>query len=223
MEQLNLSAWREQLGRTGGKVGKGMPAVAGIATGLLQLISMTKMSEEVSTSLERDKAMNAARYVAAAGAFGGTVINMVGSGAEMVGTRVAGGGSKLANFGRFFGRAGAGVGCVAGLAMAVMDVMEGIKAKQEGQYGLMAVYLVSAAAGGGASICFFLIVLGVDVAWLPVAGWILAGIAFAAAILISLIKDNKIQEWLERSTWGTRDLYPDMHAEVHELNLALGV
>lgn len=59
-------------------------------------------------------------------------------------------------------------------------------------------------------------------------GLLLIGLSFAATILIDFIKDNKLQDWLERCLWGAfhkderhKDkCYADLEVEMQQLDIA---
>jgi hypothetical protein len=111
---------------------------------------------------------------------------------------------------------GKGAGAAAGIIVAVYD---GVHAKEEasqGNWGLAGLYAVSAVTGGVLAVGLLL-------------GFVTGGVAIvllivlvALAVLIELFKDNKIQDWLERTLWGIDgDKYESMEVEMKQLESAV--
>jgi hypothetical protein len=110
-------------------------------------------------------------------------------------------------------------GRVAGAAGVIVAFLDGLHAKEEfqqGNWGLFSLYAASATIG---------LVLAVGLLFGFVTGGvaiILLIIVVALAVLIELFKDNKIQDWLERTLWGVSgDKYDSMETEQKQLEAAV--
>lgn len=213
VEALNLNRWRTVIND---KVRSG--AIAG----LLQLLSLTKLVEDEGKSLAHDK-VDASRRLYAGVA--GIAANM----SETIGNVLA----KRAELGMNFGQgistklglilqtAGRIVGVCAGLAMALLDGLKFGEAQAENQPGLAWLYGASAIAGISLTVLIaFPSMLGAMA--IPVIGLLIV-IAIVIGILIEHIKDNPVQDWLERCPWGIlkSQRYANMETEQAQLKQAL--
>lgn len=81
--------------------------------------------------------------------------------------------------------------------MAWRDVVQAGENWREGSPGVAAAYAGTAILG--VSLSWVLLFSGV---WISVIGLTLAALLIALTVLIEYIKDNKVQNWLERSMWG---------------------
>jgi len=118
---------------------------------------------------------------------------------------------------------GRGFGAVAGIIVAFWDLAHAKEEGLQGNYGMMTLYLASAGVGA-------LVALGslggiaALTAWLPILFITLVVIV----VLIEMFKDNKIEDWLERTLWGVwRDEYrrgttsESIEFEMNEFKLAI--
>lgn len=124
----------------------------------------------------------------------------------------------------FLKNAGAGLGVAAGLTVAVMDIISGRKEWKKGNRGLAFCYWTSAAIGFAGATVSALIALGFISAATPIVGWIILAIALLCIVvnaLISVLKDNSLQEWLGKCCWGKGELFNSFDEECKELKLAL--
>lgn len=121
----------------------------------------------------------------------------------------------------FLKTAGAGLGVAAGLGMAILDTMQGVEEWKKEKFALSVCYFASALIGVGITLVSILTLFGCAAAWIPVAGWILAGLAIITAGLIAYIKDDAIQAWLEKCCWGLGNCFNSFEEESKELQSAL--
>ena len=191
----------------------------GVAAGLLQVFAFTKVSSDKDGAMGHEQADATARYLSSIAAMGGAFADTVGT--IMVNRASQGAGSlRLSpNAARVLGermvRWGGRANVGAAVLIAVMDVRMAVRERSEGNTGMAALYLGSAAFGVGAVIAFAFAATGV--------GIVLVLLFVLVTVLIELFKDNKVQDWLERTLWGrlASERYQTMDAEQRELKLAL--
>lgn len=219
VEALNLGRWRQVISQN---------VRFGVVAGLFQFYSLTKALEDDDQAMGNDKTDASRRAYAAIAALGVTTADVIGHALHaraLQGMRL---GSGLATFSgsvlKIVGRLG---GTAVGLVVAGLDVGKGRESAQEGQTGLMWLYYSSAFVGTTLSIVLLAATFSASAAILGVAAIPLIGILVALLIGISIwiefVKDNAIQNWLERSIWGvlSQQRYPDYETEQKELRLAL--
>ncbi|MFC5476860.1 T6SS effector BTH_I2691 family protein [Massilia suwonensis] len=209
VEALNLGRWRKVISTD---------VRAGVVTGILQAVCLTKLISDEAKSLKDEKFDASARLYSGMVAVAATTSEVVGhalAGRVNLGMRFGHGfSSKLADFLKHGGK---GVGLCAGLVVAGLDVYKAYKEYQEGSSGLIVVsYIGSAIVGVALSAA---ILLSVSI---PIIG-LLVLLAIGIGILIENIKDNPVQDWLERCPWGklANQRYLDFDTEQAQLKLAL--
>lgn len=153
------------------------------------------------------------RLRAGVAAIAGTITELVGIGLGKVAVVVP----KL---GRGFGflppalqRGGRALGLGGALVIAVWDYKQMVANYEEKNFGVFWAYGASVVLGAGVAIA---LVMG----WTGV-GVVLVALLMAVAVLIEYVKDNKVQDWLERCTWGKLERYPDAETEMRQLRLAV--
>ncbi len=117
------------------------------------------------------------------------------------------------------------LGFVAAAVMAVMDFRAANGERQRGNYGMMALYIVSGVAGVGAALLFSGL-LGATVFGLSATGVgiILVILGIGIALLIEFFKTNELQEWMERCVFGVLESgkrYPDLDREMEQFEVAM--
>ncbi len=155
------------------------------------------------------------RMVAGIGSLAGTTAETVGKALENYFAQRPGG-LSVANRLVMVGR---GASVAAGVVMAMLDTVKAYQEFSEGGYTTAALYFIS--AGLGFAVLYF---AGAS-STLPGIGWIAAVLLIGAAVLIELLKDNKLQDWLERCLWGNlgaEKRYIHLETEMRELQVALG-
>ena len=92
-----------------------------------------------------------------------------------------------------------------GAIFAMFDVYHAYDEITKANYGMMGLYLVSATAGMGSVLGIgamgSLTAAGVTMSWNAI-GWALLAISIGVGILISLVSNNPLEEWVENSIWG---------------------
>jgi hypothetical protein len=194
----------------------------GVLTAILQCASLSKAMADEDTAMQHESQEVRWKLRAAWMGLAGTITEttMVAVGKMPALTLKATQGMTAARWTLMGAKGLAVVGRVAGAAAGVIvAVLDGLHAKEEfqqGNWGLFSLYAASAATGG---------VLAIGIA----AGLITGGVAIvllivlvALAVLIELFKDNKIQDWLERTLWGISiDKYDSMQTEQKQLEAAV--
>lgn len=126
----------------------------------------------------------------------------------------------LANI-TWIGLAGRVFGGVAGAIVAVWDSVNAIEQIRQENYGLALLYGLSAGIG------FFLAFAAV---WALSGPFVILALFafFALQVIIGLVVDNKLQEWLKRCVWGKfqskrpENAFQTGREEMQELQQALG-
>lgn len=209
VEALNLCRWRKVIS---------VDVRRGAVAGILQVASLMKLLSDEEKSLAHDKhdarwrrqAGVAAVSATASEAFGNVIAGRAGLGMKF--------GQGIAVTGSVVRQIGSKAGILAGLVMAGLDFNKAHSEYKEGaDAAVVGAYLGSGLAGA-------VLTLALVSAWaLPVIGVLLL-LAIGLGILIEYLKDNPIQDWLERCPWGKlkNQRYPDFATEQAQLQLALG-
>ena len=208
VERLDLMRWRQVISRDLG---------FGVVTAILQAICLTKLFEDEDKALENEKFDATARRSVGASALVATIAEAIGkslSARAAQGLRYAPG--LVAGAGAFLRVGGRVGGLLVGFGMVLLDLRKYSEAQKENQQGLAWLYMGSAIVG--ASLSYF-IFIG---AAIPLIG-ILVAIIVGISLLIEYIKDNPVQDWLERTQWGIlpAQRYADFETEQAQLQKAL--
>ncbi|WP_133490783.1 T6SS effector BTH_I2691 family protein [Alcanivorax sp. 24] len=196
-----------------------LPGAAGlgIVTGILQMVALGKLAEDVDRSMAHEANENSRRYGTAVAGLIGTLGETVGKWSESAAQADA----RLARIiEKYVGKAlrviGRGLGITTGVAMAVFDFYRGDQEMEEGNFTAGRLFQLSGALSVGAMFAFWLGATGI--------GIVLVVLVIVIAVLIEIFKDNKIQDWLERCYFGKfdeRDRYQALETELAELDVAL--
>jgi hypothetical protein len=209
VESLNLERWRRVI-NTHVRVG--------VLTGILQAVCLTKLISDQQKSLGNENFDASARLYAGMTAVGATTSEVIGIALSERATLGMRYGQGLAStMGDFLKRMGKNFGLGAGLVVAGLDFYKGFSEFREGADGLVVVsYLGSGIVGIALSAALL------ASASIPVIGFLIL-LAIGIGILIENIKDNPLQDWLERCPWGRLkdQRYVDAESEQAQLNLAL--
>jgi hypothetical protein len=212
VESLNLQRWRAVINSE---------FRSGLITGIFQAVSLTKLFADEEKSLKNDKQDALGRLHVGIAALAGTT-------SEAISHALAGRALSL-RFGQGLATdaatvlkwSGRTVGLVGGLFVAVLDVNKAVEARREGNKGLAILYYSSAAVGAGLSVALF------ATQWLaalavPIIG-VLVLLIVGIGIWIEYVKDNPVQDWLERCPWGVieAERYPNLATLQDQLNKAL--
>ena len=214
MEGLNLSSWKTKVGNPASAAVKGsVPFIFGTVAALLQYKAYEKLTEDEGKAMAHEHGEATWRLRAGMGAMAGTITELVGTGAERIAPLIPRWGHGFVSVsGKWLTIGGKALGLGGALVMAAWDVNQAVSNFKENNSGVGWAYLGSALFGVGAAI--FLLI-----GWTGV-GLILIALLMAVAVLIEYIKDNKVQDWLERCHWGKLQHYPDLQTELRELKLA---
>ena len=202
VEALQLADWQRRV-RNPTAVIKGLlkgdvPYIGALITAALQYVMLQKLIEDNDGAMKHEKSETQMRMRAGVMALGGTIAELTGMGMEKI-VRVVprfarGVTHVLARWLKLLGRL---VGIAGGLIMAWWDVSLGRKMSAEGRSGLAFLYFSSAAIGLGIAL-----VLVSTSALASLTCLILAALMIAITVLIEYLKDDKVQDWLERCVWG---------------------
>jgi hypothetical protein len=214
IDSLNLNRWRTVINKD---------VRAGIVGGILQAVCLTKLIQDEEKSLSHDKTGASRRCYAAMASIAMTTSEVIGNalaGRVAIGMRFGQGlASRASGFLAKWGRRG---GLVTGLVMAYFDIEQAVSEYREGATGLVVIsYFASALVGGSLSLAIFW-AASIGAAAIPVIV-ILLLLAIGIGILIENIKDNPIQDWLERCPWGRlkAQRYLDFATQQAQLQIAL--
>lgn len=209
VEELNLQRWRSVINKD---------VRSGVVTGILQVLSLTKLISDDDKSLANEKNDSSSRRYGGVAAIAATTSEAIGNALaarSALGMRFGQGfTSKIGNALKSAGRI---AGLAAGLLVVGLDAWKAYKEYKEGADGLIVVsYIGSAVIGTCLSVAIF------ASAALPVIG-ILILLAIGIGMLIDNIKDNPIQDWLERCPWGKllAQRYPDFDTQQAQLKQAV--
>lgn len=211
VEALNLHRWRTVVNSD---------VRSGIVSGIFQALSLTKLFADEEKSLNHDKRDAVGRLHAGIAALVGTTTEAISHAlaGRALSLRFAQGfAAHSATFLKWSGRL---VGLAGGLYVAYFDIEKAKEARQEGKKGLSVLYYSSASIGAGLSVVLFAsqwIALAV-----PIIG-VLVLLIVGIGIWIEYLKDNPVQDWLERCPWGvlSQERYGDLTTLQNELNKAL--
>jgi hypothetical protein len=213
LEQANLGRWRAFINSD---------LRGGIVAACIQIWCLTKLTEDQEKSLANDRTDASARRYSAMVAIAGTSTEAIGNALKGVATIRLRYGQGLALSGaRYLSLLGRTVGMVAGLVVAYLDVKKFREARAEQQPGLAWLYGASAVAGGSLTIAITAASLLGSLA-LPVT-FVLLLVVIVVGVVIEYVKDNPLQDWLERCPWGIFESkrYPDYETQQDQFNLAI--
>jgi hypothetical protein len=200
----------------------GMEVRLGVLTAILQGISLSKAMADEDTAMAHETQEVRWKLRAAWTGLAGTITEttMIAVGKMppltlratqgLTGAKILLGGANVLKW------AGRLAGAAAGIIVAVTDFMHFAEERRQGNWGMAVLYGLSAVAGGVLAVGMLL-------------GFITGGLAIvllvflvALAVVIELFKDNKIQDWLERTLWGIEgDKYGAMDVEMKQLEAAV--
>lgn len=190
IEQLNIARFRQVIS---------LDVRFGTIAGLAQVASLTKLLEDEAKALNDNQLDAKGRLYAGMAALAATTGDIIGNGWKGALTLKFGSGVAVGAPTRLLAIAKY-LGIAAGLAVAVFDGLQAKQARAEGQRGLAWLY-------GGAAVSGGLLTLAVGFSSsLGAAAIPIIGILFVVVVLIGIaieyMKDNSVQDWLERCPWG---------------------
>jgi hypothetical protein len=211
----------------------GMEARLGVLSAALQCISLGKAMEDETKAMthetEEVKWKLCAAWMGLAGTIVETTSVAVGKMPALT-LRAAHGitAARLAVWAagglKIVGRA---AGALAGVIVAITDAQHAWEERQQKNWGMFTLYAASAGVG---AVLAFGVGLGLLTGGVAIVLFI---VLVALAVLIELFKDNKIQDWLERTLWGIEgdayrtsnggsyDPLASLTREMNELHIAI--
>ena len=208
IEKLNLERWRTVINQN---------VRLGLIAGILQFVSLSKLMSDEEKALSHDKADAANRRYAGIAAISATISDIIGNaiaGRASLGLRY---GQGITSFAEALKILGKGLGVATGLFVVGLDLYAGYKEFKEGSNGLVILaYAASGVAGIGLTIA---LIVGASIPIFALLIIIIIGIG----ILIAFVKDNPIQDWLERCSWGKLkdQRYPNLAVEQAQFEKAI--
>lgn len=214
VDELNLGRWRQIINT---KLG------FGVIAGILQAVSLSKVVTDQEKALLNESNDATLRMYAGISTLAATTSEVIGNTlAARAAQGMRFGQTFVGSFGRVLAKSGSRMGLLTGLFVAGLDGYKAYQEIREGADGLVvASYLGSTAVGIGLAFAFMKIAL-LGAAAIPVIG-LLVLLLVSIGILIEFVKDNPIQDWMERCPWGKlKDQhYPNMAVEQAQLKQAL--
>jgi acid stress-induced BolA-like protein IbaG/YrbA len=213
VESLNLGRWRTVINQN---------VRFGVVAGILQAASLTKLIADEEKSLANENKDATRRLYAGVTAIAATTSEVMGhalAGRAALGMRFGQGiALNSASFLKLLGKA-SGLG--AGLFVAALDVMKANQERREGNMGMALLSYTSAAVGASLSVALVSIAL-LGAAAIPIIGTLVL-LLIGIGVLVEYLKDNPVQDWLERCPWGALQAqrYPDLVTEQEQLQQAL--
>ncbi|MDI1258280.1 T6SS effector BTH_I2691 family protein [Aquabacterium sp.] len=214
VEELNLSAWRGKIGDPTRNVLKGsIGIVVTMVCALIQYNVAQKLMEDDGKAMAQEKAETHQRLRAGQVALAGTITELVGTGLGKVVVVIPRFGPGLAKAAEWIALGGRVLGLCSALVMAGWDLLQARENYRKGHPGIALAYVGSAILGGlVAAVLWF--------GWTGI-GLILIGLLMVVACIIEYVKNNKLQDWLERCLWGRgSERYKTLEEEMAQLKAA---
>jgi len=208
IEGLNLNRWRNVIN---------VNVRQGTVAAILQGASLMKLLADEEKSLKDEKKDAAWRRQAGTATICATLAEVFG---HALASRAAQGmkfAQGLALVGNFLKTQAPRAGMLAGFVMAGLDFKKAFNEHAEGSDAIV----VGAYAGSG--LASILLAVALVSAWAFPIICLLLALAIGIGILIEFVKDNPIQDWLERCPWGklVDQRYANIETEQAEFQLAL--
>lgn len=182
----------------GGSVKSSFAVGSSALIGAFQGWVLTKLYDDAfgETTMNNDKTENKIRFGLGISAVGAAIATTIekGLGLYRVPNR------EIITIKERIGGVARLLGGIAGFGFAIMDAKAGYDASQEGNVALSSLYIVSSGVG------FILTAIAFSSLNIPMLGWIIAigaGLLIVLSIGISKLKDNALQDWVERCSFGT--------------------
>ncbi|MDR5894377.1 hypothetical protein QC820_16430 [Halomonas mongoliensis] len=193
---------------------------------ILEGLAAGQMTRKLDESMAHQRPENAWKLSASAGAIIAGVGNLIHdgviNGAKAGSVRLARAAEDI--WVRRLGFASRGLGVVAAGVLALWDLKNSAKEALKGNFGVAGLYFVSFGAGLGVALIFSGW-LKFTMVGLSAAGWgvILIFAAIGVSLWIDYIKNNSLQDWMERSYFGKleRERYGSLEVEMQQYELAM--
>jgi hypothetical protein len=214
VDEMNLERWRTVVSS---KLGFGLIA------GIFQYASLTKLVADQDKALINESEDARLRMYAGIVTLAATTSEIIGNllaKRAALGLRIGQG--IITTSGKALVVVGSAFGFLTGLVVAGFDLYKAYKESTEDADGLLvASYLGSAVTGAALSIVLVKMAFFGAIA-IPLLGLLII-LLVGIGIFIEFIKDNPVQDWLERCPWGVlkNQRYPDIATEQSQLTQAL--
>lgn len=195
---------------------------------ILQALSAHQLSKKLDDSMEHQRIENkwrhSASWVAFASGVGSLIHDGIANGAKAGGVRLG----KMANrsWVKFLGASSRALGIAASVVMAVFDFKNSYQAAEQGNWQVAGLYLLSGIGGLGAAVLFTswgASLFGLTAAMASGIGVVLILVGIGIALLIDYLKNNALQDWMERCRFGelVGDRYQSFKEEMQQFELAM--
>lgn len=195
---------------------------------ILQAFATHQLSAKLDESMPHQRTENTWRYraswTAMLGGIGGVIHDGVMAGVRSGTIRL---GRMASNaWIKWAGKLSRGLGIVGASIMAVFDLRNMVVSASRGDFGMASLHLAMSVTGFGATLLFTswgASLLGLSVAAATGIGIVLIVVGIGVSILVDYLKNNSLQEWMERCFFGelSDDRYGDLKSELGQLEVAL--
>lgn len=195
---------------------------------ILQALSAHQLSQKLDDSMEHQRTENkwrhGASWVAFASGVGNLIHDGIANGVKAGGVRLG----KMANrwWVKLLGASSRALGIAASVVMAVFDFKNSYQAAEQGNWQVAGLYLLSGVGGLGAAVLFTswgASLFGITAAMASGIGVVLILVGIGVALLIDYLKNNALQNWMERCQFGelVDERYQSLKDEMQQFELAM--
>jgi hypothetical protein len=216
LEYLEMSRWRAQIPGVMQRTTENLPFAASVIGTVLQIAAVYTLNKDLEKAAKTEKGKEEARARLNAGtvALIGAAVGVLETAQERWPALTLRYGQRVSDhLKRLSGIASRGLGFAGGIMLAACDLKAGNKAWDEGRTGLAVAYYISTGIGIASAV---FILIGSS----TVLGIVLVILAVGVALVISFLKDDPIQGWLENCAFGA-DTYQNLDREMNALKAAV--
>ena len=128
--------------------------------------------------------------------------------------------NNVATRAELLGFCGKLLGTAAAVLSATLDIWRAVSAYKDGDYPMTIVFGVSALAGGTVAVLILLGTISAGVGFVVLL--VLAAISMLAQWLIGLIRDDKVEKWLQKTPFGVEtEAFDSLEAQSEAWNALL--
>lgn len=215
VEALNLSRFQAKVSKATGTIRAGVPVAFGVLGIVANWVALDSVRDGERKAMQHTKGEGLVRIYAQGAQLIGAVASTIETTlAKMPAFSSAIGGGMI-RFSAAAMRLVGKLGVIGSLFMVAIDVWRLHKEVKEDNYQGALAYGVSATLGAAATILLLLGSTGV--------GLILVAAMIIWSFVMTVLVDNSIQDWLERTLWGKLESqrYSSLEVELAELKTAL--
>ncbi|OQS43862.1 T6SS effector BTH_I2691 family protein [Chromobacterium haemolyticum] len=213
IDNLVFGSWRQSLLKPEAVLKGHIPFIGGLLAALWQLAALKKLAEDNDSAMSHEEYEPISRLAAGALALLGTMGDLIGQGLEKMAVKIPSLGQGFAKRARWLGTLGRVAGFIGAGIMAAFDGHKAWIAYNNRQFGMMGLYIGSTLLG----VYIGYLALGSGI---PFVGWLAIIALLSITLIIELVKDNKLQEWMQNGFWGKKT-YKTPEEEKQQLDLAL--